>query len=345
MTASRVWCRSGASRLPPRSSANRSSRRRPISATDITRTLRGGQLDRERQPVEPVDQRAHLAGVQPCAGARGRGALAEQLDGVVEAELRQLVDPLGREPERGPGGGEHPQRRRPGDQHRDQVGDRLDEVLAVVEDQQRRRGADLVDDPADQVGTTGRGRGQPAGDRLADAEHVADLDGDALGRGDAGQLDEVHDRLLGEPAHQVREPGLAEAAGADDRGDPRGADRLRQRGDVLVAADQPGRLVEQPLADRAVARQQLGVQRLQGRARVDAEPVGEVRAVGLVALQRGRDAVHGGDGAQQGGDHLVVGVRALEERQRGGVLTGGGQPQPLGPQRPRVDVRGRQASR
>ena len=89
---------------------------------------------------------------------------------------------------------------------------------------------------------------------------------------------------------------LPRPAGADDRGDPRAADRLGERGDVLVAADQPGRLVEQPLADRPVAGQQLGVQRPQVRARVDTEPVGEVRAVGLVAVQRGRDAVHGGDG-------------------------------------------------
>ena len=61
---------------------------------------------------------------------------------------------------------------------------------------------------------------QPAGDGLADAEHVADLDRDAVGRGDARELDEVHDGLLGQPAHQVGEPGLPETAGSDDRGDP-----------------------------------------------------------------------------------------------------------------------------
>ncbi len=218
----------------------------------------------------------------------------------------------------------------------------VDEMLAVVEDQQRRSGADLVDDPADEVGTAGRGRGEPAGDRLADAEHVADLDRDAFGRGDAGELDEVHDGLLGEPAHQVGEPGLAEPTGADDRGDPGGADRLGQRGDVLVAADQPRRLEEQTLADRVVAGQQLGVQRPQRRARVDAEPVGQVGAVALVALQCGRHAVHGRDRAQQRGDDLVVRLRALQQRQRRGVLTGGRQPETLRAQRPRVDVGGGQ---
>ena len=162
---------------------------------------------------------------------------------------------------------------------------------------------DLVDDPADQVGTP-RGAGEPAGARLADPEHVADLDGDPLGRRHAGQLDEVHDRLVREAAHQVREPGLAQPAGADDRGDPCAADGLGERGDVAVTPDQPRGLVEQAFSDRPVAGQQLGVQRLQGRARVDAEAVGEVGAVGLVALQRRRYAVHRGERAQQGGQHL-----------------------------------------
>ena len=136
-------------------------------------------------------------------------------------------------------------------------------------------------------------------DRLAHAEHVADLDRHALGRGDAGELDEVDDRLLGEPAHQVGQPGLAQPARADDRGDPGGADRLGERGDVLVAADQAGRLVEQSLAHRAVAGEQLGVQRLELGRGIDAEPVGEPLADALVALERGRHAAHGRLAAQQ----------------------------------------------
>ena len=55
-----------------------------------------GQLDRERQPVEPVDQRRAPRRGRAATPGAGRGrALAEQLDGVVQAELGQLVDPLG----------------------------------------------------------------------------------------------------------------------------------------------------------------------------------------------------------------------------------------------------------
>ena len=146
-------------------------------------------------------------------------------------------------------------RRRPGDHHRDHVGDRRHDLLAVVEDQQRRRAADLLDDPDGQVGPLRRGPEQAAvGDRVPNPEGGPDLGGDALRGVDAGQLDEVHHRLLGEPAHHVGEPGLAEPAGAHDRGDPRRADRLRQGGHVVVAADQAAGVVQEPVANRAVLR-------------------------------------------------------------------------------------------
>ena len=109
---------------------------------------------------------------------------------------------------------------------------------------------ELGDAGADVVALLG-GEHPAAADRVAHAERRADLADDVLGRGDADQLDEVHDRLLGPAAEQVRQPGLAEPARAEDRGDPRLADRRPQRPDVLVAADQGGRLEPQPLAHRA----------------------------------------------------------------------------------------------
>ena len=181
---------------------------------------------------------------------------------------------------------------------------------------------------ADVVALLG-GEHPAAADRVAYAERGADLADDVLGRGDADQLDEVDDRLLGLAAEQVREPGLAEPARPEDRGDPRLADGGPQRPDVLVAADQRRRLEPQPLADRAVRRQQLGVDRLQGRPRVDAEPVGEVLAVPLVALQRRRGAVHGGRGAQQRGDGGLVALRPS----RGAAAPPGGRPARTAPGR------------
>ena len=57
----------------------------------------------------------------------------------------------------------------------------------------------------------------------------------------------------------------------------------RERPDVLVAADQRRGLEPQPLAHRPVGGQQLAVQGPERRSRVDAEPVGQVGAVPLVA--------------------------------------------------------------
>ena len=54
------------------------------------------------------------------------------------------------------------------------------------------------------------------------------------------------------------------------------------------------RLEAQPLAHRPVGGQQLAVHGLQHRSGVDAEPVGQLVAVPLVAVQGGGCAVHGG---------------------------------------------------
>ena len=74
----------------------------------------------------------------------------------------------------------------------------------------RRLVEDLRDPGADVVALLG-GEHPAATDRVAYAERGADLADDVLRRGDADQLDEVHDRLLGLAAEQVRQPGLARA--------------------------------------------------------------------------------------------------------------------------------------
>ena len=182
MTAIRVWCRSGALRSPPRSSANRSSSRRSMSSTDITRTLAAASSIASGSPSRRRTTRRTASSSQRYAGARGRGALREQVRGGVLGELAEREDPLGRDRERRPGGGDHPQLAAGGDQEGDQVGDRLDDVLAVVEDQQRRRLVEQLGDPgADVVALLG-GEHPAAAHRVADAERGADLADDVLGR-------------------------------------------------------------------------------------------------------------------------------------------------------------------
>ena len=140
-----------------------------------------------------------------------------------------------------------------------------------------------------------------------------DLADDVVGRGDADQLDEVHDRLLGLPAEEVSEPGLAQAPGAEDRHDPGLADQGAQRADVVVATDEGRRLVAQPGPDRVVGGEQLGVHRGQGRSRVDAQALGEVAAHLRVAVEGGGAPVHGPQGTQQGRGRLLVADTGLLE--------------------------------
>ena len=130
--------------------------------------LRGGELDRERQAVEPGDQLRDLGSVEPDVTAGRGGPLPEQQGCVGVVELRQQVHLLGRDAERRAGGGQHAgglgRRRQEGDQRRDLV----DQVLAVVQDQQRRRPGQVLRDPRAQVRR--HPRLAPPGHRVAHAE-------------------------------------------------------------------------------------------------------------------------------------------------------------------------------
>ena len=68
----------------------------PVDLLDRHRAdLRGGQLDRQRQAVEPGHDAAHDLLGQLGAGARGERAVAEQRGGVGRLELAEQVDVLG----------------------------------------------------------------------------------------------------------------------------------------------------------------------------------------------------------------------------------------------------------
>jgi len=287
--------------------------------------LRGRELDRQREAVEAVDHAADGGRVERGAGPRRGGALAEQARRVLGRELTERVDALGRDRERRPARGQHPQVGGGGDEERDELGDRADDVLAVVEDEQGRRLVQALGDAATQVGALGGGERPPAAERVAHAQDRADLGDDVLRRGDADELDHVDDRLGRVARDDVRQARLAQAPGADDRHHARAGEQPAQRRDVGVAAEQGRRVVPDARALRPVERQQVAVDPLQPLARVRAEPLAQIAAVGLVALERGAGPADGGLAAQQVREQRLVlgvgGVRGLEGRQRVGVRT------------------------
>ncbi len=273
----------------------------------------GGELDGQGEPVEPAHDTQHRGRVERDTGPRGPGSLPEQLGCRVVVELREGEDPLGGDREGRPGRGHHAQAGARRHQEGHEVGDGLDHVLAVVEDEQGRCRAQCLCGPGSNVVALLGREHPPAAHRVAHAQGRPDLADDVVGRGDADQLDEVHDRLLGLPAEEVSEPGLAQAPGAEDRHDPGLADQGAQRADVVVATDEGRRLVAQPGPDRVVGGEQLGVHRGQGRARVDAEALGEVAAHLRVAVEGCGAAVHGPQGTQQGRGRLLVADTGLLE--------------------------------
>ena len=93
---------------------------------------RGGELDRERQPVEPRADGGDRA-VDPDLGAGLLRPLDEQLDGLVLAQRRDVVDALARQLQRGPARDEQPELRACAEQLREHR-PRREHVLEVVEE-------------------------------------------------------------------------------------------------------------------------------------------------------------------------------------------------------------------
>ena len=308
-----------------------------------------GQLHRQRQPVQVAAHLLDHVGGQVGAGAGRPGPLPEQLDRRRQAQLRQQVHRLRGEAERGTAGGEHPQVLGHRHQGTDQVAGAAQDVLTVVQHQQHRAGTERGHDAAEQVGRDGplADRGAPG---LPGADDRGDRAGDVVVGGDARQGHELHHPLLGSPAHHLREAGLAQAAGADDRSDPGGAQQARHRGEVVVAADQRVGFVRHAVPDhRRAALQQLLLQGLQCWAGVGAKLLPQRAAVRLVPGQRLRRPRRRRLAAQQLHQHLLV-PRTLAgqvgkrrgclrtaaqpgQRQRAGTCQRPVRRCPLGPQR------------
>ena len=313
MTASRVWCRSGALRSPPRSSANRSSSRRSISSTDITRTLAAASSIASGSPSRRRTTLAYGFVVERDARPGGRGALAEQLrrgvrrpswpsgktrSAAIASGARVVVSTRSRLQVGRPG-------RRPGRRPPRSTCSQLSRIssvgawsrtCAIRARTSVRCSAVSTRRPLTESRTPSA---EPTSPTTSSGEETPTSSTKCTTGCSASRPSRWASRVLPEPA------------GPEDRGDPwprgpaaRSARMSSSRPTSEVASNRsPSRTGRSAASSSACS----GPER---RSRVDAEPVGQVGAVPLVALERGGRAVHGGGRAQQGDDRgLVVGVR------------------------------------
>ena len=210
----------------------------------------GGELDGQRDAIEPVAQLHHGIGVLLChseIGIDGAGAIDQQAHRLV------LVDPLRRQrvvhrrgrqrrngagvfagdAERLPAGGQNPQSRGFGEHRVDQVGDRRQQVFAVVQHDQQLPLAQVIDELAggSAVGLIGhRQRGHHDRCETRFVLDTCQFDHPAA-------VAERPARPLGQ---FVRDPGLSDAAGPGKRHQARLRHRLLRLGKLTTAADEAG---------------------------------------------------------------------------------------------------------
>jgi hypothetical protein len=160
-----------------------------------------------RRQILPDDAPAGVVGLEGVGDEPG--PVDEQLDRGLRGQRRQRPDLLARQPQRHPAGGQDPDRRAPPDEVTGQFRDRLDHVLAVVEDQRQLAVGQRVGQ---------RCRHRSAG-LLAHAERHPDRPAVNAGVGQRRQLGEPHP--VPEPGPQPRshldaQPGPATARRAGD---------------------------------------------------------------------------------------------------------------------------------
>nr|WP_238439381.1 hypothetical protein [Microbacterium sp. JZ31] len=213
--------------------------------------LRGGELDRERQPLESsadVGDRGRVLGRELEVGLHGLrpvdeegagGGAAHPLDagvgdGVRHAERLHLEDALPSDPQHRAARDEQRHRRRDVEQPHEQRC-RLHDLLEVVENEQHAPARERSRDALLERRLAG----------VADAEHVCDR------RQQQSRLEHplerkevpsVREQIRGLPRDLDREPALADAARADQAHELRAALEERPHiGDLVVAADRARR--------------------------------------------------------------------------------------------------------
>jgi hypothetical protein len=275
---------------------------------------RGGQLDRQRQPVQGTSDVARPLQEAPVwgeVGVGGAGAVQEQLhrrtQGVAGAGLgdfqrRDDEDLLAVHSEPLAAGGQHPERGGGREQLLDEHRRRRQQVLAVVEDQQAGRGPR----PAAQGG-------HQRGARLdIQADRVSGRSRHRLPIPEGGQICPPGILLGGD---LVGQPGLADPARADEGDQPAGGEQSADRGELAVSTHQRGHPGGQRAARRRQRLASRGLdlpaqhlllklpQRLRG---VQAEIVAQPVAVAPVGGQRVDGAPRPGQGGDQQLDRSLV---------------------------------------
>ncbi|PPS87799.1 hypothetical protein BZZ08_02782 [Streptomyces sp. MH60] len=257
-----------------------------------------GQLDGQGQPVQGRADLRH-ARVAVEAGAHRAGAFQEQLDRRARRQRRNRHQGLAGDPEALPAGGEDPYAPAGAQQQCRQCGGGVDQVLAVVEHEQRLAVLQGGQQPLGGV----HARGAEALAHPERGEHgVRDLSAVGQGR----QLDEADvrrgDRRLAPARRLDREPGLAGAAGTGERDQACVGEQGRDAVQLRVPADTAGQLGGQPGAARGGggAPQQFTVEGGQLGRGVGAELLGQRAPRLLVHGQR-----LGGPSARVQGPHQL----------------------------------------
>src|SRR5699024_5181061 len=167
------------------------------------------------------------------------------------------VDVFGGVAQRCAAGGEYPQVGHSGQEVVDDGGDPVDEMFAVVEDEQIRSRAQGSDDAAAQI--RAGGVAIDAVDSLSYVEAVGDRAQELIGMADRGQLDDMDAGEVAEPSDLLSKARLSQPARAGNRDQSCRREQPGQRFDVPVAAKEARRGVTEPGTHGPVEGQQLFV--------------------------------------------------------------------------------------
>ena len=238
-----------------------------------------GQLDGERETVEPAHDLGDalpVGGVGLEARHDGAGPVDEQPDGVIVGvpgrQRRDGEELFAGESQALPAGRDRRDVRATRQQTVDERGDRIEDMLAVVEQQQHVGVAEAVGDAFD------AGRPAPGVDAEGGGDGVQR--GGGIGGGELAERDRAVRAVgLDAPAGLDQEPGLADPARSDQRHQPGAIGERGDLGDGGLATDQRGRRRRQPrranTGGRHLGGEEVGVLRDQRRRRVDAQLVAQ----------------------------------------------------------------------
>ena len=229
----------------------------------------GGQLDRQRHPVEPAADARDTAVVVRVRRrpARHRRAFAEQGRRVALVRVRPLVTlerhaghgehELEGHPQPGPAGGQHDDARAGGQQSLDQGADPVEQVLAVVQHQEQVGAGELGDHRV--RGRPPRLLPEPEGVRQRGAHHRRVRDRHQVDVAGTARMTAAD--VLGDGQGQ---PGLANAPRADGGDQPMLGESTREGGPLGRPAHEGGQRCRQRRDGRQCRVERRGVRPVPG---------------------------------------------------------------------------------